>query len=397
MIRMARLCTALALIAPAVARADCPAANRYTLDFSGMAFQQLDYATGYNWPATNGLGQSATVSASFALFGVASTVPNSRQMPRIENYVNDGAPNTAANLLIGMVLGARTAAITSNTNVIVTAFSLPFPVRDLRIQFNDIDFSSNQFRDWIHLSGTNGAATYTPSITTPFANNNGAGARTATGSTINLGPATTPLAVAINEAMGNATATNTTNAGTIYAEFAQPIANLIVRYGNSAQSAGGTTTGPQVTGIQRISFCPMPLLTVAKTSAPYSDPFSGTTNPKHIPGSDLIYSLTVSNANTSPVDLSTTVLTDALPSTVTFYNGDIDDAGALTTNYEFVPGTSGLTFAAGNLTYSNNGGTSYAYTPAAGYDAAVNALRFAPTGSMAANSSFTLRFRTRIK
>ena len=26
------------------------------------------------------------------------------------------------------------------------------------------------------------------------------------------------------------------------------------------------------------------------------------------------------------------------------------------------------TFAAANLTYSNNGGTTYAYTPAAGYD-----------------------------
>ena len=59
--------------------------------------------------------------------------------------------------------------------------------------------------------------------------------------------------------------------------------------------------------------------------------------------------------------------------------------------------TSGLTFAAANLTYSNNGGTSYVYTPAAGYDTAVNAVRFAPQGTMAANSSFSIQFRVKIK
>jgi hypothetical protein len=82
---------------------------------------------------------------------------------------------------------------------------------------------------------------------------------------------------------------------------------------------------------------------------------------------------------------------------VTFLNGDIDSAGPLTNNFEFVPGASGLTFAAGNLSYSNNGGASYAYTPAAGYDPLVTAIRLNPQGVMAANSSFTLRFRARIK
>ena len=82
---------------------------------------------------------------------------------------------------------------------------------------------------------------------------------------------------------------------------------------------------------------------------------------------------------------------------MSFYNGDIDDAGPLATNFEFVAGSSGLTFAAADLAYSNNGGASYAYAPAAGYDAAVNAIRLSPQGTMAANSSFSVKFRTRIR
>jgi hypothetical protein len=390
----------LGLCCATPARADCPAANRYELDFSPMAFQQLSYASTYSWNATNGLGQSASVGVGFAVYGASSTIPNTRQMPRIENYVNDGNPVTAASLLVGMVLAARTADLTQNTNAVVTTFTLPFPVRDLRIQLNDIDFSSNQFRDWVKLTGTNGASSYIPSITTPFGNNNGSGARTATGSTVNLGSATTPLAVAVDEAMGTALSVNTTNNGTIYAEFAQPVNGVTFRYGNSGQSAGGTTTGPQVTGIQRISFCPMPAVTVTKTSAPWSDPANGTTNPKLIPGADLIYTLTVTNANASNLSgADLPALADVLPSTITFYNGDIDDAGPLTGNFEFVPGTSGLTLTSANIAYSSNGGSTYAYTPAAGYDAAVNAIRFAPTSGTQfnANSSFSIRFRARIK
>jgi uncharacterized repeat protein (TIGR01451 family) len=115
------------------------------------------------------------------------------------------------------------------------------------------------------------------------------------------------------------------------------------------------------------------------------------------PGSDVIYSLTLTNSNSSPIDLNQVIVTDPLPAQVSFLNGDIDGGGPLTTNFEFVPGTSGLTFAAANLSYSNNGGTSYAYTPAAGYDPLVTAIRLNPQGTMAANSSFTLRFRARIK
>ena len=110
-----------------------------------------------------------------------------------------------------------------------------------------------------------------------------------------------------------------------------------------------------------------------------------------------MYALTVSNTGGSPVDANSIVLDDLLPGQTSFFNGDIDGAGPLTTNYEFVAGSSGLTLATGNLTYSNNGGSSYAYAPASGYDAAVNAIRLKPQGTMAANSSFTIKFRAQVK
>ena len=155
-------------------------------------------------------------------------------------------------------------------------------------------------------------------------------------------------------------------------------------------------TGQQAIGIQSISYCPMPVLSVTKASTPFST--TGTDpNRFNIPGADVLYTLTVSNSNSSPVDVGSMILSDPLPSAMTFYNGDIDDAGPLTTNFEFTPGSSGLTFTGVNLGYSNNGGSTYAYSPAAGYDAAVNAIRLNPQGTMAANSSFSIKFRTRIK
>ena len=79
---------------------------------------------------------------------------------------------------------------------------------------------------------------------------------------------------------------------------------------------------------------------------------------------------------------------------VTFFNGDIDTVTAGTQNFVFTPGTSGLTLGAANITYLNGANTTI--TPAAGYDPLVRTVRWLPQGIMAANSSFTIRFRTRI-
>ena len=378
------------------AEAACPAGNQYNFSFSSLPIQTLAYGTTYNYTATTSGGATQPFSVLSTQNGLSSVTVGGENRPNISTSHHGGF--TVAALVVGGVLPSRTADITSGTRVMVTTFTFPVAVRDLTFTMYDVDFGADQFRDWVMIRGFNGASNYTGSHATPSGTNNGAGPYANGTSTLSLGPVSTPFTITAQQAVGTGAADNAVNTGNITVSFAQPVTSVEIRYGNYPLTTGETVTGQQAYGIGGVSFCPMPNLTVTKTSAPWSDPSNGTSNPKLIPGGDLIYTLTVANSNASTlsgVDLP--ALTDVLASTLTFYNGDIDDAGPLTTNFEFVPGTSGLSFGAGNLTYSNNGGSTYAYTPAAGYDTAVNALRFAPTGTFNANSSFSIRFRTRIK
>lgn len=383
-------------MAMAPAHAACPATNQFNFTFATATAATLNYASTYSYTATNGLGQSQAIGVSFISNGTSSTVVGGQQMPAITTLINDGG-TTNRNLVIGAIFTGRTADVNVNTRIVAAVFTFPTPVRDFTVQVNDVDFTVNQFRDWLQVTGLNGTISYVPSLTTPFGQSNATGgARTNASSSQALGATTTPVTINSSQTVGTGASGNNANTGTVTASFAQPVTRIEVRYGNYPLQAGETATGQQAIGIQTISFCPMPQLSFAKSAAPAD---TSATSPLRFnaPGSDVIYSLTLTNSNSSPVDLNQVVLTDPLPAQVSFFNGDIDGGGPLTTNFEFVPGTSGLTFAPGNLTYSNNGGTSYAYTPVAGYDAAVNAIRLNPQGSMAANSSFTLRFRARIK
>lgn len=378
------------------AQAACPAANQFSYSFNTATAATLNYASSYNYTASNSLGQNINFTVSWFTNGLTTSIVGGAQLPAINNLINDTTGNN--NLMVGGSFGSRTANITSGVRVVTTNFTFATPIRDFRVQFNDVDFGTNQFRDWIHVSGTSTAGTYVPSITTPYTNNNGVGPRADASSTFTLGSATTPFAISSNEGVGTAVSANTgvTN-GTAFASWLQPVTTASVIYGNYPLTAGETVTGVQAIGFQTITFCAMPQLTVTKTVAPWSDPVNGTTNPKMIPGGDVSYTITIANSNASTLDgADLPRLVDLLASQLTFYNGDIDDAGPLTTNYEFIPGTSGLSFGPANLTYSNNGGATYVYAPAAGYDANVNGLRFAPTGTFNANSSFSIRFRTRI-
>lgn len=376
----------------APAHAACPAANQYNFTFASQAAATLNYANSYTYTGTSTALGNQNFTVDWITNGLSSSIVAGVQTPAISGLVTDGV--AAQNLVIGAIFTGRTANVAVNTRVVVTRLTFATPVRDLTVQVNDVDFNANQFRDWLHVNGINGAASYDPSLVTPHGNNNGAGPRINAASSMTLGPTTTPYTITVRQGLGTSESGNNANTGTVTASFVQPVTQVEIRYGNYND---GGATGQQAIGIQSISWCPMPTVTMAKTTAPYSDPQNGTTNPKLIPGGDLTYTLTVTNSNASPIDASTLVLTDPIPGDLIFYNGDIDDAGPLTTNYAFTPGTSGLTFAPANLTYSNNGGTSYAYTPAAGYDPAVNAIRFAPQGTMAANSSFSIRFRARIE
>jgi hypothetical protein len=276
-------------------------------------------------------------------------------------------------------------------------FTVAAPVRDFAVQINDVDFVDNQYRDWLQVNGTNASTLYTPTLSTPWGTNNSvAGPHSSPSSSQLVGAATVPpVSVTARQSVGTGASGNNSTTGTIDANIIQPVQRVEVRYGNYPLTGIETITGQQAIGIQKISFCPLPELTVVKGSTPFATALSDP-NRFNIPGADVIYSLTVSNSNTSPTDENMLTLTDILPPAVTFYNGDVDGTGPLSTNFEFLPGSSGLSMPATSLAYSADNGATFSYTPAAGYDAAVKALKITPVGAMAANSSFTLRFRVRI-
>lgn len=137
-------------------------------------------------------------------------------------------------------------------------------------------------------------------------------------------------------------------------------------------------------------------LTITKTATVVSDPVNGSTNPKLIPGAIVDYAITITNAGTGPVDLSTVVINDPVPANLATFVG--------TNAVTFTNGTpsSGLSFTyPTNVTWTRTGGLPLV-PDAAGYDGAVTNMRVAPTGTMpaatpAGQPSFTVRFRTRIR
>jgi uncharacterized repeat protein (TIGR01451 family) len=382
------------LLWASTAQATCPAANQYAFNFSSQPTTTLAYGSTYTYTATSTALGSVNFTVGFQSFNLNSATVGGEVRPNISTSHNGG---TGANaLVVGGILAGRTANIASNTRTMVTTITFPTAVRTVNFTFYDVDFGANQFRDWIRITGTGPSGTLIPTLTTPFGQQSTSGPLTNASSSVTLGPTATPVAVAANDAVGVGVSDNASNTGNVTVTFPQPISSLQVRYGNAPLTGTETATGQQAFGIGGFSWCPMPAISLAKAVAPATTVL---TDPKrfNIPGADVNYTLTVSNTGGSPLDLNSTILTDVLPPQTTFFNGDIDTVTAGTQNFIFNAGTSGLTMAPANLTYSNNGGASYGYTPAAGYDTNINGIRLNPQGTMAPNSSFTITFRAAVK
>ena len=389
------LTAASVLLTSVPAYAACDANNTYSFAFASVADNtSMSYGTTYTYTAMNPLGATRNVSFLAVNNGLSNIQVNGDNMPQINTDLATGTG--AKTFQIGGVFPSRTANITSNTRTIRLTIAFPVPVRDVIINSHDFDFTSNQFRDWLHVTGTDGTSNFVPALSAPAGNNNGAGLRTAVGSSVNFGASTTPFVLSSNEAVGiSGSADQNVTTGDVAISFQQPVTSVTISYGNFPLQSGESNTGQQRTGISQVRFCPMPAIAIAKTSAPYITA-AGSPDRFNAPGSDVAYTLTVTNSGGSPVDASTLVLTDVLPPNVTFYNGDYNASSPGMGPFELIAGSSGVTLPAGGRAYSNNNGSTYVYTPSAGYDANVDAVRLTPLGSMAANSSFTIRFRARI-
>lgn len=163
-------------------------------------------------------------------------------------------------------------------------------------------------------------------------------------------------------------------------------------------TSGGTgliisATISQIPGASAGASC-SPYVSLTKSVSP-----TGT----QVPGTDLTY--TISFTNTGGASARSLVITDPDPSNVTLSlsANTYFKVGSVT----FAPGTTGMTLPAASITYSNNNGATFAYTPAsggggapAGYDANVTHVRFSFTGNLSQtspNNSASVSFKVRIK
>ena len=372
---------ALVRAGAALAATSCDSTNLYSFNFNSVATTQLAYGNSYSYSATNGAAASRTFSVNLTQNGLSSTAVGTVNLPRIDTNPLQTSSG-GRELTIGGTLSDRTPAITGVTRVMTVTFSFATPVRELSVSVHDIDYAKNQYRDWLYITGSDGTNTYSDPVLTL---NNPTSAQVGPGGSFGL---------AANEAVGISASGNNADAGNIDILFNEPVNSVTLRYGNYPYGNGEKTTGQQAMGISKLSFCPIPAVSVTKTSAPLDT--SGPTR-FAIPGADMVYTLTVTNGGGSTVDVNSLVLKDALPAGITFYNGDFDSTSPGMGPFQLTAGASNVTLPAAGQSYSNNGGASYTYTPAAGYDANVNALRLMPSGTMAANSSFTIRFRAKVK
>ncbi len=148
-----------------------------------------------------------------------------------------------------------------------------------------------------------------------------------------------------------------------------------------------------------------PALALTKTSAAYSDPVNGTTNPKEIPGGVAEYTISATTPASYSVSADTIALSDTTPTGTALVVTDFGGVGSGPA--AFVPGSSGLSYSysglanvADDIEFSNNGGTSWTYAPIAdanGVDNAVTTVRVRPKGTMAASTTASIRLRYRIK
>jgi hypothetical protein len=156
---------------------------------------------------------------------------------------------------------------------------------------------------------------------------------------------------------------------------------------------------------------PPPNFTTILSHPLVSDPYNGTTNPKAIPGAVLTHSLNVSNGSAGYPDSNSVVVVQSVPPQSSLYVGDLGGAGSGPVAFTQGSPSSGLSYTytslastTDDLSFSNNGGVSFAYTPtpdANGYDAAVTHIRVTPRGIFAGSGgsgspSFTLSYRIRV-
>lgn len=125
-----------------------------------------------------------------------------------------------------------------------------------------------------------------------------------------------------------------------------------------------------------------------------------------LPGTDVIYRLSVTNTGTLPIDADTIFLVDLLPDRLVYFNGDYDGIGPGTTRAGFEETGSGLVFdPATDIGFSASlippgNFEDCTYTPLSGYDENIRYICFNPKGAFLNGTpqpEFSISFRAQIR
>ncbi len=292
-----------------------------------------------------------------------------------------GSPAINANLtggLVGEVSMFQNLNNNAQTDVATTIISMPGAVPGMQFKMFDVDFGSNSYADKVTVTGTFNGTAVTPTLTNGVTNY-----------------------VIGNAAIGDAGATDTTNAGNVTVTFTSAVDTITIVYGN--HTTAPANPGNQWVSMHDFSFCnPVVALALTKVTSIYDD---GTSAPFAIPGNDAIYTINLSNSGTGSITADTVFMVDPIPAQLTFFNGDANGAAAGTDPVLFVDNGSNLTFNyATDVRYSQAAPANFAactYTPTAGYDPLVRYICVNPKGRMTGKSgaptpNFDISFRARI-
>lgn len=241
--------------------------------------------TGQSWTAgstdnTYALSALGNIRFEMANPGTWLSSPTYGGLSPILQTANDGGSLDAS--VIELVdLANRTSEVT-------TTITLPAAMAGAQFRLFDVDFASGQFADRVQVVGRLGGVDVLPQLTNGVSNY-----------------------VIGNNAYGDGASANGSANGNITVTFTSPIDSIEVRYGN--HSLAPANPGQQAITLHDITFCnPVAIpLNVTKLSQVLSDPVSGTTNPKAVPGAVIGYCITIGNPN--PVAATNIAASDPLP------------------------------------------------------------------------------------
>jgi uncharacterized repeat protein (TIGR01451 family) len=211
------------------------------------------------------------------------------QSPNLQTIMHGG---TSDRSLIGLI------NLPNRSSEMTTTITLPAAMSGAQFKLFDVDFGTDQFADRVQIVGRRNGVDVIPHLTNGVANY-----------------------VIGNTAYGDAVSENNSSNGNVTVTFTSAIDSIVIRYGN--HSLAPNDPGQQAITLHDMTLCNPTFanIDVTKISQVLSDPVSGTTNPKAVPGAIMQYCITIGNSGN--IAASNIAAVDNLPAHLSYVAGSM--------------------------------------------------------------------------